>query len=185
VSAWNGWYHVDGHTYGTWLRGDPRGWRSRKHREHVDGDYRHPPPEGMYDDLWAHSKALMKHDPVHLDRHARRAAGQALVEMLRQQNTELLVLSMDAVHFHLLGRFAGGGIRSVVGRAKKHAYHVLRSAGHTGRLWARRCRPLPVTDRAHQLNVFRYIRNHGARGAWVWTFREGLYWPSVGGTEGR
>ena len=36
TSAWNGWYHVTGGTYGTWLRGDGRGWRDRKHRTHVD-----------------------------------------------------------------------------------------------------------------------------------------------------
>ena len=27
MPAWNGWYHVTGNTYGTWLPGDPRGWR--------------------------------------------------------------------------------------------------------------------------------------------------------------
>ena len=40
MPAWNHWYHCTAHTYGTWLRGDPRGWRARHHREHVDGDYR-------------------------------------------------------------------------------------------------------------------------------------------------
>jgi hypothetical protein len=42
--AWNDWYHVVVHVYGSWLRGDPRGWRARHHREHVDGDYKNPPP---------------------------------------------------------------------------------------------------------------------------------------------
>lgn len=39
VEPWNSWYHVTIHVYGSWLRGDPRGWRSRHHREHADGDY--------------------------------------------------------------------------------------------------------------------------------------------------
>ena len=44
--AWNGWYHVTANTYGTWLRGDPRGWRERHHRKHVEGDYQTRPVPG-------------------------------------------------------------------------------------------------------------------------------------------
>lgn len=56
-----------GHTYGTWLPWDGRGFRTRHHREHVDGDYRSPPPVGMYNGLRRHSKSSMKREPVHLD----------------------------------------------------------------------------------------------------------------------
>ena len=57
---WNNWYHCTGSTKGTWLRGDPRGWRARRHREHCVGDYKNPPPPGMYADLLALSKKLSK-----------------------------------------------------------------------------------------------------------------------------
>ena len=40
------WFHVTAHTYGAWLAGDARGFRTRHHREHVEGDYKHPPPAG-------------------------------------------------------------------------------------------------------------------------------------------
>src|SRR2546430_1609317 len=50
MRAWNGGYHCTGSTYGTWLRGDPRGWRSSKHHVHVDGDYKKRPPTGG---IWA------------------------------------------------------------------------------------------------------------------------------------
>jgi hypothetical protein len=33
------WYHVIISTYGGWLHGDPRGFRTRHHRAHVEGDY--------------------------------------------------------------------------------------------------------------------------------------------------
>ena len=49
MGAWNGWYHVNGNTYGTWLPGDERGWRSRHHKVHVNGDYKNPPPPGAHD----------------------------------------------------------------------------------------------------------------------------------------
>ena len=49
MQPWRHWYHCNGSTYGTWLPGDPRGWRSRNHRVHVPGDYRTPPPPGRFD----------------------------------------------------------------------------------------------------------------------------------------
>src|SRR5438067_13048428 len=71
TQPWNNWYHITIHVYGSWLRGDPRGWRSRHHREHVDGDYKNPPPKGKYDNLYELSKALMKRDPVKIQRELR------------------------------------------------------------------------------------------------------------------
>ena len=59
ATAWNRWYHVTCNTYGTWLRGDPRGWRERHHRRHVEGDYKHRPAPGTGQDELALSKALM------------------------------------------------------------------------------------------------------------------------------
>ena len=60
----NGWYHVNGNTYGTWLHGDRRGWRSRHGRDHPVGDYKTPPPAGMYDRLEEYSRRIRKAEPV-------------------------------------------------------------------------------------------------------------------------
>jgi hypothetical protein len=176
MSAWNGWYHVTGGTYGTWLRGDPRGWRDRKHREHVEGDYRHPPPPGKYDGLLEYVQSSMKHPPVKLPCDRRTIAGQAMVEKLVELGCEPISFSLDAVHYHILVRFPHAPARHLVGKAKKHAYHVLRTAGHAERLWAKRCRVEPIDDRAHQVNVHHYILEHRNVGAWTWSFREGVYW---------
>lgn len=176
MEPWNGWYHVSGNTYGTWLPGDPRGWREKKHRRHVEGDYKNPPPAGTGDELHRRSRGFLTHPPVRLAPKQREIVGQAMVEMLVQLEIELLRLSVSAVHFHLLGRFPDKKVRPRVGRAKKHACFVLRDAGHVGRLWTRKCHPLPIRGRAHQVNVFGYIGSHKERGAWVWTYREGLYW---------
>ena len=56
--AWNNWFHCTGGTKGTWLRGDPRGWRARHHREHCEGDYKNPPPPGAHRELYELSKRL-------------------------------------------------------------------------------------------------------------------------------
>jgi hypothetical protein len=64
---WLNWLHCTGSTYGSWLRGDPRGWRARRHREHVDGDYRTPPASGTYEAMHERSKRLMKRPGVTLE----------------------------------------------------------------------------------------------------------------------
>jgi len=176
MPTWNGWYHVNGNTYGTWLPGDPRGWREQGHKRHVCGDYQNPPPLGSGNALHRHSKRLLKQLPVHLTVNQRLIAGRSMVEMLLTQRIELLVLSLDDIHYHLLGRFPSVQVRPIVGRAKKHAYFELHGQGFVGHLWGQSSNVVPITGRNHQLNVFRYVNDHKTKGAWVWTFREGIYW---------
>src|SRR3954453_2014099 len=104
MHPWDHWYHVMGHTYGTWLPGDPKGFRTRDHREHVDGDYKNPPPKGKYDKRWQHAKDLMKRDPVYLNPAQRARAVQAIVRSFRKWGIELQVLSIDRTHLHVLAR---------------------------------------------------------------------------------
>src|SRR5437016_283118 len=98
VKPWNDWYHVTVHAYGSWLRGDPRGWRARHHREHVDGDYRNPPPAGKYDHMYELSRALMKRDAVKIAHELRRFVACAIVEKLQQDEIEVLIVSLDSRH---------------------------------------------------------------------------------------
>lgn len=170
---WNNWYHITIHVYGSWLRGDPRGWRSRHHREHVDGDYKNPPPKGKYDNLYELSKALMKRDPVRIERELRQFVADAIAEKLRQDNIEVLIVSVDGKHIHVLARFPDHNPRHWIGRAKKHASHSVRQQGlrtEEGGLFAKRCHPEPIEDREHEVNVFGYIFDHIERGARVWRF---------------
>ena len=37
---WNNWFHCMTSAYGQWLPGDPKGWRERNHRKHIEGDPR-------------------------------------------------------------------------------------------------------------------------------------------------
>jgi len=179
MAAWNGWYHVNGNAYGTWLPGDARGWRTKGHKTHVDGDYKRPPPPGSGDSLHAYAQKQLKQAPVHLAATQRELAGKALVEMLLHQQIEVIILSLDAIHFHLLGRFRDAKVRPRVARAKKHATFLLRDQGHVGRVWSEKGKVTEIADRQHQVNVFQYIHRHREKGAWLWTFREGLYWPTT------
>ena len=105
MRAWNNWLHCTITTYGTWLRGDPRGWRSRHHREHVEGDYKNPPPPGTYEREHRLSKSLMKRAPVKLNLSQRTVVCKELANSLLYQGVELVDLCVDVTHTHILARF--------------------------------------------------------------------------------
>jgi hypothetical protein len=179
--AWNHWYHVMGNTYGTWLRGDQRGWRERHHRGHVDGDYKSPPSIEFSQGVHRRSKMLMNRDPVHLEKRLRWIALVAIIGSLRGDDVELLVTSLDDHHLHLLGRFRNDDPRRLLGWAKLQAIRSVKSylKAHGAAvgldvqlregegIWAKRSKSLPVRDRTHQVNVCGYIASHGKRGAAV------------------
>jgi hypothetical protein len=170
---WNDWYHAIIHTYGSWLRGDPRGWRSVNHREHVDGDYKNPPARGKYAVKYGRSRKLMTREAVKLDGDLPGLVLEAVVGRLVEDGIQVVVASVGAKHFHLLGRFGDHRPTHWVGLAKKHSSHLLRQSGvriAAGGLWGRRCGVHPIGDRGHQVNVFHYIDGHRKQGAVVWRF---------------
>jgi hypothetical protein len=177
-AGWNSWYHCTGSTYGTWVRGDPRGWRAKGHREHVEGDYKRPPPKGEYAKLEVQSKRLMKPQRVVLSREAREAACEGLGRSLLSDAVELIAICVGAKHWHVLARFTPPDAvyvtadrmgRRLLGRAKGRSAVALSKAGLVapGGVWAVRCRIKPIKDRAHQVRVASYIPEHRKKGAAV------------------
>ena len=170
--AWNRWYHVDGNTYGTWLHGDHRGWRTRHHRTHVPYDYKNPPPPEVYERLEKHSLASMKDAIVFLTPPQRKVACGEMAGKLLSLGVELLAISVDRIHYHMLARFPTDHVKHWVGLAKKHSAFMMRAHGIAGGVWAIGCRAGPIGDRTHQVHTFEYIRRHERKGAVVWTFRD-------------
>lgn len=177
--AWRNWYHCTGGTYGAWVRGDPRGWRARHHREHVEGDYKRPPPHGKYLRIEKQSRALMRRERVVLDPEARDIAVRVMVEAFHYHRVEVVALCVGARHWHALLRFRPPGdlssedrdARKLIGIAKKRSAQALSDAGlvPAGGVWGVRFRIQPVKDRAHQVNITRYIHKHAQQGAAVWS----------------
>ena len=174
MRGWNGWYHCMCNTYGTWLRGEERGWRTRHHREHVEGDYRHPPKPGTWERTYQRSEQLMTRSPVHLTREQQQVAVDAIVGTLRYHEVEVLAVALDRQHLHVLARFGDHRPRKWLGIAKKNAARELsdRRLVDEGGSWGKRSQCEPIKDRAHQIAVFRYILRHSAKGATVWDFRQ-------------
>jgi hypothetical protein len=167
---WNDWYHCMGNTYGTWLPGDPRGFRTRHHREHCEGDYKNPPPKGRYEQRHQKSKDLMTRPAVFLTVPQRVRALEEFVGSLRRREIEVVAASIDRVHFHVLARFPARDPRHWVGVAKKESSHYLKVEGlaPVGGLWATRCECVPIEDRGHQVWVVGYILKHVKKGAATW-----------------
>jgi hypothetical protein len=167
---WNDWSHCMGNTYGTWLPGDPRGFRTRHRRQHVEGDYKHPPPKRKYEALHTRAKGIMSREPVYLTPPQQIFVCSELVQSLVRRDIEVIVVSLNAYHFHLLARFRDHRPRHHLGVAKKESsYHLkARDAGVAGPIWAVRSKCLPIRDRQHQLNVGGYIRSHRDLGAVIW-----------------
>lgn len=170
MPPWNDWYHITLQTYGSWSRGDPRGWRARHHREHVQGDYKHPPPKGKYDGLFEYSKSLMKRDPVKIERELRQFVLDAIIDKLLSNHIATAVGSLEGIHCHLLCQCADHNPRHWVGLAKENASHLVRQLEllPLGGLWGKRSHPEPIEDAEHYENSLDYIRRHAARTAVVW-----------------
>ncbi len=164
-----GWFHMVASTYGSWLYGDPRGFRTRYHREHVEGDYKAPPPPGQYGNQERRSRESLKQSPVVIPARLREVVGLALLERLRALGALVVCVSVSGQHAHVLAKMPRSEPRFWMGEAKKHAWFRLRENGWKTKLWGKRSKAVPVKDRQHQLNVYGYIMRHAREGAWVWT----------------
>ncbi len=165
--SWS-WYHGTVTTYGAWLPGDPRGFRTRHHREHVEGDYKHPPEPGVYDGLERASHESLVQPVVAIPSELRPVVGRALLQRLQQFGSMVVAMSVAAEHVHILAKMPLRRAALWIGFAKKHAWFELRAMGWQGKLWGSRSKPEIVRDRRHQLNVYHYILRHESQGAWVW-----------------
>jgi len=163
------WYHVIVTTYGAWLHGDPRGFRTRHHRQHVAGDYKRPPPAGAYLDLERRTRRALKEPAVTIPVRWRPVVGRALLDRLADLSCLVVALAVGGQHVHLLAKMPSGEARPLTGAAKRHAWFELRRAAQwRTRLWGQRCKALAIRSREHQLRVYRYIVRHAEEGAWVW-----------------
>ena len=170
VQPWMNWYHVMGHTYGTWLPGDPKGFRTRHHREHVEGDYKIPPPAGMYAARHENARRLMKRDPVFLTPRQRERALEELVISLLRNDIPVLAMSVDRIHVHALIRCDDLNPRHWFGIAKKESSHYCKQTREApiGGLWAVRCKCLPIERGVHLGSASGYILDHAKKGAVTW-----------------
>jgi hypothetical protein len=168
------WFHCILTTYGAWLPGDPRGFRTRHHREHVEGDYKRPPPEGVYDERLARSRKLQKHPEVQLATAERKLLGVECVRQFQLREIEAIALAVAGQHVHLQFKCDSNLVIATLGELKRAMWYARSQAGDGSRLWGRGRKIVPIESREHQERVFGYILDHRKEGAWAWCYRDGF-----------
>jgi len=163
------WFHVEFNTFGTWLPGDPRGFRDHDHRIHSSGDYHHPPPPSEHQALRRSAQVSLHKQPVLLERGQQEQVGICLRDSLNAQGLRVHAIAVVSNHAHVLtsGTVDDASLRNVVGNAKRKS-SLLLQAEIPGSLWQRKIGVYPVRDESHCVNVRRYIMAHADQGAWVW-----------------
>ncbi len=159
------WHHIMLTTYGAWLYGDRRGFRTRHHREHVEGDYKNPPPAGKYAAQERRSRELLTQPPVVIPAKTRRIIGRALWQEFSHLGAWVLIVAVGGQHVHLLVKLPAKRARHWTGRAKRFTTLKLRDRGWQGELWGVRCKAKRIRDRAHQVNTYHYIERHAEQGS--------------------
>lgn len=139
-------------TYGTWLRGDERGWVEDGRTFPADPD------------LEAADRARMKHPPFRfhpeglLDIGA--AIGKSLQERLHQR---ILALTVQTWHVHFVVSESDKPISQVVKCAKDAVRYHLR-AGRP--LWTENCDKRFCFDEQSLRNRIRYVERHNTERGW-------------------
>jgi hypothetical protein len=171
MPAWNDWYHCMCNTYGTWLPGDSRGFRTYRGKHPIPFDYRHRPPKGWYDSLFDRSKRLMSRPAVILRTvEQRRRALDEIVASLLRHGIPVAVGAVDRIHLHVLARCKDQKPRHWMGRAKRDSSHYCNVAGLTpvGGIWGAACECKPIADEHHFNRALGYIPDHAKLGAEIY-----------------
>ncbi len=177
--AWRDWYHCTVSTYGTWLPGDPRGWRERDHHEHVEGDYKRPPmPSVFAKKRHEYAKKLMRHEPYAFDEKHRETIGRLLVERFTELRTPLLSLAVCEKNFHALIQCRDGEVKRMLGIVKRHVTFcfapVIDGMNRRRPIWEGEGGVKPIKNEAHARNAYQYILDHVEEGGWVWSYKDRL-----------
>jgi hypothetical protein len=165
------WYHFMFSTFGSWIRGDRRGFRDHDHRMHCRGDYKNPPKPSAFGGLRSWVLRNMHKEPVRLSLPLQRRVSALLVEEFLSRDVNLLCLAVMPDHVHGLGQFDFDTAEKLVGLAKARSSEAI-STDVPGVVWGKRARLKEIRDREHHIETFRYICDHEHEGAVVWTFRK-------------
>ena len=169
------WRHVIISTRRSWLHGDPRGFRSRGHRIHSSGDYRDPPPAGEHEGLLKYQNTRLRGPVIKIPKHLRREVGFALLRVVLRAGFRVLVIAVTRKHAHVLGELPKSRrvVKQIVGKWKTARTSAVRKE-LPGSVWGEGGKYKPVKNRAHLRSAFKYIRDDQGKGAWVWTYEEGI-----------
>ena len=168
------WLHVMLGTYASWLPGDKRGFRNRKHRIHSSGDYRNPPPLEEHEGLRNYNVERVG-EKVEIPLDQRHRLARTIAKLLIQAGYRVLVVSVSGCHVHILAELPVNlaEYNKLIGWLKTKSSRALKDV-LPGRVWARGEHHVFVRDEAHRDEEYGYIRDRQGSGARAWWEGEAL-----------
>jgi hypothetical protein len=166
------WRHVIINTKGSWHHGDARGFRSRGHRIHSSGDYRHRPPAGEHEALLRYRKKESGKE-IHFPEALRPPIGKTLIAELQARGHDVLCVAVTKTHAHFLVELPDNilRIKAIVGDAKRRASRSVKD-NLPGTVWAAGGTFKPVQSREHLFAAFEYILYDQGPDAFTWSCRD-------------
>jgi len=167
------WYHIIFNTLGSWLPGDPRGFRNRDHRIHSSGDYRNPPPKGEHEGLYRYNRNRSR-ACVEIPLSLRSLICDSVREFCGRRSIRVLAVSVSDHHVHLHLQLTNEyrEVKAIIGKCKTIASLAVRDQ-LPGSIWSRGCDINTIGDASYQRNVFHYITEGQEKGAYVWDYKSG------------
>jgi REP element-mobilizing transposase RayT len=167
------WRHVVINTLGSWLHGDERGFRSRGHRIHSSGDYKHRPPPGEHAGLHYYHEDHSR-DEIQILSPERAVIGRAIAKYLLDHGHRVLVVAVTKVHAHFLTELPGpmDEVREITGHAKRASSRAVKNV-MPGSIWSAGATFKRVLGPKHSKNVHDYILFDQGPEAWTWTYLDG------------
>jgi len=163
------WWHCIISTHNSWLPGDRRGFRTRRHKIHSSGDYKSPPPEAEHAGL-RHYHEQHSGDAAVVPADCKATVGWAIIGKLRKKSLRVLAIAVAGTHSHMLAELPidAKAARFIVGECKTVSSHAVRNE-IPGQVWARGGKFIRIDNVEHQRNTYHYILNQAD--AWIWKFR--------------
>jgi len=160
------WFHVTINTHNSWLPADARGFRSRHHKLHSSGDYKHRPPEQEHAGLRA-VQQLSAGAPVVIPARFRLVILDVIRRAANRHEHRLTAIAVSGNHGHLLIELPREQPKTEVGKLKRAGSLAVRDT-LPGTVWSRGCNLTPIPSRKRQQLVIDYILKHHMEGAATW-----------------
>jgi hypothetical protein len=178
------WWLVTWGTHGSWLPGDPRGFRTWRRREYVPPQYGEAASgEPIYDPnvytvRHRESRERLTAPPVCLTLADRRIACSALVTEIERVRIVPAIIAVAKSHVHFVAQFGELRIRHVVGRLKAAATLSIknRESPEGGSIWATGCHMKSLYRADDFSSAFRYVDDHREEAAVVHRWDANIEW---------
>ena len=143
-------YMVTWTTYGTWLRGDNRGWRE-------DGKTYEANPQ-----LKQIDESQMKGEIIRLNSKEKAIVREAICKKAESLGQTVFAILVWSSHIHVVVGYDGRRIEETVRIYKNAATAALRKTGLTGKVWGGGFDKQFCFDEQSLRNRVKYVEGHGA-----------------------